>query len=194
MKSSIIFAFLTLLFVAGCVPSPDAETTKITPVPNQYNGNISTIYGNGGKIKDSLGFKIAPNIIWKDSSGVTKSINGLKGNVIIVNFWATWCTYCIAEIPDILTIENEFKDMGVTILGVSIDQTGNPLQDVTNYAKSKKMTYQIILDQYAKSYIDYGQTSGLPITFVIDQNGNIYRTIVGQTNTTELRRILNELL
>ena len=197
-NSAIMFAAFALALVASCVPSPDESHTAITPVPDQYKGNVSTIFGNGGALKkDSLGNIIASNIIWKDSLGNSQSINSLRGDIIILNFWATWCPYCIEEIPDLLFVANEFKDDNVKIVGVSIDKTGKPLEDVKDYAALKKMTYQIVLDQYSKSYVDYGGSATsaiLPWTFIINRDGYIYKKISGKTNKAELQRIIKEIL
>src|SRR5688500_8892224 len=112
MKAASLFI---LIFLAAC-----SEPTDNT-VPLQYDKNVSLIYGNGGSVVDSLGYKIASNIIWRDSLGDTISVKSLQGNIIVLNFWATWCGYCIAEIPDLLAIQEQFKNDGVIIIGVAID-------------------------------------------------------------------------
>ena len=185
-----------LLLVAGCAPSPTSspsvDSTAITP---KFKNNISTLFGNGGKkVKDNTGNYIAPNIIWKDSLGVSRSLDSTKGKIIIINFWATWCDPCIAEMPYLQSISDSLKSE-VVVIGVTVDKESPVFDNVELFVTAKKLTFQIIIDNTAKVYFNYGAHDFIPWTFVVDRDGYIYHIFEGGIRSRkDLMDVLNQIL
>jgi peroxiredoxin len=125
---------------------------------------------------DTSTLKPAADFELPDITGVNHTLAGYKGKVVILNFWATWCGPCKYEIPHFIKLYNAYKDKGVTILGVAI---GEPKATVETFAKSKGMTYPVLLDVKSAVPRSYGGVRGIPTTFVITQDGKIYRKHVG---------------
>src|SRR3954451_12500146 len=105
-----------------------------------------------------------------DLDGKTVSIADLKGKVVLVNFWATWCPPCRAEIPDLVKLQEKYRDK-LVILGISEDEDASP-QEVKAFGAEQKMNYPIVMKTPELSKVFKG-VSALPTTFVIDPEGKI---------------------
>ena len=134
MRYFVIF-FCLLIIGVGCAPSPSDSSTTNTADSLQFKNNISTLYGNGGKnAKDNTGLDTASNIIWKDSLGITRSLNNLKGKIVLLNFWAIWCVPCEAEMPDLTSI----AETGIVVIAVSaIDPNSSLFQRTILYSETR---------------------------------------------------------
>jgi thiol-disulfide isomerase/thioredoxin len=115
-----------------------------------------------------------------------------KGQVAIVNFWATWCEGCQLEIPWFVEFQKKYKERGLAIVGVSMDDDG--WKAVTPWLKEKKINYAIVIGNEAlgKSY----GLSAMPLTVLIDRNGKIASAHAGvinrQATETNIRKLLQE--
>jgi len=120
-----------------------------------------------------------------DLDGKTISMADLKGKVVLVNFWATWCPPCRAEIPDLVKLQEKYRDK-LVVLGISEDEDASP-QEVKAFGAEQKMNYPIVMLTPELSKIFKG-VSALPTTFVIDPEGKIRQRHVGmlRRETTEL--------
>jgi len=126
--------------------------------------------------------KAAPDFALKDVDGKTVHISEYKGKVVLLDFWATWCAPCKVEIPWFMEFEQQFKDKGFAVLGVSMDEDGWTV--VKPYLQQLKMNYRIVLgnDQVGEQY---GGVDSLPTTFLIDRQGKIAATHVGLSGGKE---------
>jgi thiol-disulfide isomerase/thioredoxin len=127
--------------------------------------------------------EVAPFTV-TDLKGRTISSTDLRGKVVIVNFWATWCPPCRAEIPDLIKLQDKYRDQ-VVVLGISEDE--GPVDAVEAFVAEQKMNYPVALTTPALRKIFRGVTA-LPTTFVIDRDGRIAQKHVGLLNAqmTEL--------
>ena len=191
---------LAILFAAslcvGCAPSPNDSTSANTSIDSAYHNNISTLYGYGGKVsKDSSGQEFASNIIWRDSNGVERSLTDLKGKVIVLNFWATWCTYCDQEMPDLQSISDSLSSQGLQVVGVSVDVGNSIFNMVQTYIDVKKITFQIVIDPKAITYFNYGGSgSTLPWTYFIDRNLKIRYIFEGEPSKLDFLKAIATIL
>jgi peroxiredoxin len=126
----------------------------------------------------------------KDMNGNAVRLADYKGKVILLNVWATWCGPCELEIPELVEAYTRYKDQGVVVLGVSLDDTPEMLRD---YAPKKQMNYPILLmqDDFDEAY---GPIFGVPITFFIGRDGTISRKHFGPVSKEQVDREIKALL
>ncbi|MFN4226516.1 MAG: TlpA disulfide reductase family protein [Candidatus Ratteibacteria bacterium] len=134
--------------------------------------------------------KKAPDFTLKDINEKIIKLSDYKGKVVILNFWATWCPPCRAEIPDFIKFYNSYKDKGIVIIGVAVS---SKLDDIKNMVKEKNITYPVCQSD-GKIESLYGGIRAVPTTFIIDRNGNIREKKVGALTEKELIDITKDLL
>jgi cytochrome c biogenesis protein CcmG/thiol:disulfide interchange protein DsbE len=133
----------------------------------------------------------APNFSLKTADGTTIELAKLKGKIVVVNFWATWCPPCRAEIPDFIKIQEQYKNKGLMIVGISLDQKGWPA--VKPFAEKTKFNYPIVLgnEDVVKAY---GGIEAIPTSFFIDKKGFIVDKQVGMLSKEDFAQKLKSLL
>jgi len=133
----------------------------------------------------------APDFKAKDLDGKDLSLEGYKGKVILLNFWATWCGPCRAEIPSLIELQNKYKDR-LQIIGMDIDD--DDADTVREVVKSDGINYPVALTT-AQVRVAYGGIGALPTVFVINPEGRVVQKHVGLFNPalyeTEVRALLN---
>jgi peroxiredoxin len=136
--------------------------------------------------------KSAPEFALKDSNGQTVHLADYKGKVVLLDFWATWCGPCKIEIPWFIEFEQQFKDRGFAVLGVSMDEDG--WDAVKPYMDDLKINYRILLGNEQVSDI-YGGVESLPTTLLIDRQGKIASIHIGLSQgKEEFRNDIDRLL
>jgi len=119
----------------------------------------------------------APDFVVQDSDRKV-ALHDFKGQVVVLNFWATWCAPCIEETPSLVEMAQKVKDKGVTVVGVSIDVDGNAYH---SFIKQHGVDFLTVRDPDQKAPSLYG-TTGWPETFIIDRQGVLRRKFVGPVN------------
>ncbi len=125
-----------------------------------------------------------------DLEGKPIDLAQLKGKVVVVNFWATWCNPCREEIPDFVQLYKEYRGRGLEIIGVSLDKGKE--ERVKAFAKEFGIEYPIVVGdiQVARRWL----VQGIPRTFIIDREGKIAQKIVGVTDKRSLETEIKPLL
>jgi cytochrome c biogenesis protein CcmG, thiol:disulfide interchange protein DsbE len=103
------------------------------------------------------------------------SLNQYRGQVVLVNFWATWCPPCVEELPSLMTLQERMKGRGLVVVGVSIDVDGDAYH---RFLKLHNINFVTVRDPEQKVASMYG-TSGWPETYIIDRQGVLRRKFVG---------------
>jgi thiol-disulfide isomerase/thioredoxin len=136
--------------------------------------------------------KAAPAWTLKDPSGKEISLASLRGKVVVMDFWATWCGPCRLTMPAIEAVHKAYKDKGVVIVGINSWER-NP-QDAVKYMKDNGYTYALALDGDMVA-ADY-KVEGIPTLVVVDKKGVVRRAEVGykQSLQADLSRVLDSLL
>lgn len=134
----------------------------------------------------------APDISFTNLKGEQVSLKSLRGKVVMVNFWATSCTTCVAEMPEMVQTYNSFKDKGLDYVAVAMSY--DPPNYVMNFVQTRGLPFQVALDTQGKLANSFGDVKLTPTTFVIDKQGNIIKRYVGQPQFAELHALLNKAL
>jgi peroxiredoxin len=130
----------------------------------------------------------APDFTIKDLQGNALTLSSFRGKVLLLNFWATWCPPCRAEIPDFVEAYQEYKAKGLEIIGVSVDRV--PPEKLKMFLSQAKINYPIALaDQ--KLIEDYQPGNYIPVTIIIDKKGKIRFRQVGQIDKDALVKLFN---
>lgn len=136
----------------------------------------------------------APDFTLTDADGNSLTLSDLRGRVVLLNFWATWCAPCKIEIPWFMEFERKHSDRGLTVLGVSLDEGG--WDDVRPYIERVNPGYQILMGTEEVAML-YGGVDALPTTFLIDRDGRIGSVHIGLTISkngyeSEINALLND--
>ena len=133
----------------------------------------------------------APDFTLKNLNGDEISLSDLKGKIVFINFWATWCGPCREEIPTFVELQKEYGSDKLAILGISVDQ--GDLSVVPEFAKNFNINYEIL---YATAEVvrKYGGISGIPTTFVVDRDGYLRDRMVGFPGKDYFDQVINFLM
>lgn len=129
---------------------------------------------------------IAPDFSLPDLDGRMISLSSFKGKVVIVNIWATWCPPCVAETPSLDKLYKTFKDEGLELLAVSVDEGGKRV--VEKFMKKKNLSFPVLLDPDSRVAGLY-RTTGVPESFIIKKDGTLDNKIEGAIDWTSPKRI-----
>jgi peroxiredoxin len=117
-----------------------------------------------------------------------------KDKLVVLNFWATWCTPCTVEMPALEAIWREYRDRGLVVAGISVDR-GGPRALIEPYLKNLNLTFPILLDPQMET-ANAWKVPGVPATFVIRPGGEVVGMVIGlrEWNSKEMRALLESLL
>ena len=142
-------------------------------------------------IVSGQGIKPAPKLELNDVEGRALHLGDYKGKVVLLNFWATWCAPCRAEMPDLVKWQREYKSKGLQVIGVTYPPT--EVTESLEFIKTIKVNYPVALgEERTKALFDKGET--LPVTVVIDKKGMIREVIQGIIFPEEFEQKVKPLL
>ena len=133
---------------------------------------------------------LAPDFSYVGLDGTTHSLSELRGQGVILNFWATWCEPCRAEMPLLDSVYQEFGSEGLVVLGVDV---GEDVERVQQFVDELGVGFPVALDPQQAVSRQY-RVFGMPTTFFIDRNGVINYQLVGQVNRNQLNERIAEIL
>ncbi len=176
LKLTNWIAFSTIVLLLGAV----WIWFSITPPGSTTQGDIPA---------PQQGF-LAPDFHLRTFNGESYTLSELRGNPVLINFWASWCPPCRSEMPAIQRVYDEFQDRGFTVLAVNTTYQDN-LGDAITFAQIRNLTFPILLDRDA-SVTNLYEVRSLPTTFFIDPQGIISDVVVGGPMSEALLRIRTE--
>ena len=115
-----------------------------------------------------------------------------KGKVTLVNFWATSCTTCVAEMPKIIATYDKFKTKGFDTVAVAMSY--DPPAYVVNYAETRKLPFKVAIDNTGAVAKAWGEVKLTPTTYIVDKQGQIVKRYVGEPDFAELHQLIDKLL
>lgn len=126
----------------------------------------------------------------KDMNDAEFKLSSLKGKVVLVNFWASWCAPCLAEIPEFIKVREEYHDKGFEIVGISTDDTAEQLRD---FAAKYRTNYPLV-QVNAEAEEAYGPVFGLPTSIIVGRDGSVCKRHFGPLTKEQLEKELKSLL
>ena len=151
---------------------------------------LSTAKSGAGESPEARYF-FAAN--FPNAQGKVQSLEQWQGKIIIANFWATWCTPCREEMPELSQIHSKYLNKGVVVLGISTDDS----EKISEYAKEKPVSYPLLAGEMEAMNLSgvLGNNKGVvPYTVIFDRTGRIVRTYFGRINPAAIDKDVSELL
>ena len=176
VPKAILPVILTLvLLLAGCFAGPEPPEGK-SPTASVEGTQV----GN-----------LAPDFQLQNLDGQTVSLSNLRGKPVLINFWATWCGYCIDEMPYIQEIYEEWSDKGLVVLAINKGESSSKVEE---FMQSNSLSFVVLLDTKQDVAQRYNIT-GIPTTFFIDKDGIIQDKVIGAfQNKAQIENRLSKII
>lgn len=139
-----------------------------------------------------MGAKPAPASTFVLLDGSRQTTDDLRGKVTLVNFWATSCTTCVAEMPEIVATYDKYKARGFETLAVAMSY--DPPSYVVNFTQTRKLPFKVAIDNTGEVARAWGDVKLTPSTFIVNKRGEIVKSYVGAPDFAELHKLIEQLL
>jgi len=134
--------------------------------------------------------EVAPNFALRSLEGKYLSLISLRGRVVVLNFWASWCPACKRELPLLAALQRELGPRGLSILGITTESR----RALRRFFRARgRLPYPVLLDRDSRVHRLYG-VFAIPTTVVLDKDGLIRKRFLGEFDPPELRRSIRRLL
>ena len=157
-----------------------------------YAAAFAALLALGAAAVFSGGATAAPSSTFVLLDGSKRTTEDLKGKVTLVNFWATSCVTCVAEMPKVIATYEKYKARGYDTLAIAMSY--DPPAYVVNYAETRKLPFQVAIDNTGAVAKAWGDVQLTPTTYVVDKRGQIVKRYVGEPDFAELHRLIEKLL
>lgn len=157
-----------------------------------YLAVFLAILAGGWLSLQSTGPSLAPESTFVLLDGSKRTTADLKGKVTLVNFWATSCTTCVAEMPELAATYNKYRERGYDTLAVAMSY--DPPSYVVNFAESRKLPFPVAIDNTGAVAQAWGDVRLTPTTYIVNKRGEIVKRYIGTPDFAELRRLIESLL
>ena len=178
LRSLVLPLGLVVIIVAGLLylqsnreGGRQEEGFGTVELPAEFNGT--------GEAPSASNGRAAPNFLLRSLDGEPVRLSDLQGQPVVVNFWATWCSTCRAETPDLIDLYEKHRDTGLTLLGVNLREADGQVQ---GFVDDFGITFPVLLDrngQVASTWRIGGPNNGVPSTYFIDSNGIVQLVVFG---------------
>jgi thiol-disulfide isomerase/thioredoxin len=135
----------------------------------------------------------APKLMFSDIPGARRQFSHFKGKVIVVNFWATWCPPCKAEMPELVKVYGAYHDRGVEFVGAA-NEPRSEKHKVRAYMQEMQIQFPVWLEASEDHLKALGVGPGLPATVIVDAQGRVAARITGVIDPMQLRELLDRIL
>ena len=157
-----------------------------------YLAAAAVVLAIGAATYIGAGTSAAPQSTFVLLDGSTKSTADLKGRVTLVNFWATSCVTCVAEMPKVIATYDKYHAKGFDTLAVAMSY--DPPSYVVNFAQTRKLPFQVAIDNTGAIAQSWGEVKLTPTTYIVNKRGDIVKRYVGEPDFAELHALIEKLL
>ena len=157
-----------------------------------YTAAVAIALAAGVGVYLSSGVSAAPASTFVLLDGSKKSTEDLKGKVTLVNFWATSCVTCVAEMPKVIATYDKYQARGYDTLAVAMSY--DPPSYVVNFAETRKLPFKVAIDNTGAIAKAWGDVQLTPTTYVVNKRGEIVKRYVGEPDFAELHKLIEKLL
>jgi peroxiredoxin len=180
LKIILPVMLISVLLIAGCSggPAPDISGIGLITACDEYTGQ-------GLQAGDP-----APDFQFQNAAGEPVALSDFRGNVVMINFWATWCGYCKMEMPYIQQVYDEWQEKGLVLLAIDL---GEDADTVAKFIQEQGLSFPVLLDSDMKVATQY-KVASLPTTLFIDKDGIIQGIQVGAFSSKEVIESVLSLL
>lgn len=134
----------------------------------------------------------APAVTFSSIDGQQIAMDSLRGKVVVVNFWATSCTTCVKEMPEMVEIYEKYKDRGLDFVAVAMNY--DPPNYVINFAQTRQLPFTVALDHTGQVATAFGDVKMTPTTFLIGKNGEIVKRYLGAPDFPSFHQLIEREL
>jgi peroxiredoxin len=167
----------------------------VRPSSDSIAGGGSAAPGAASSQDRACGANAKPaglDFIIKDMDGKDVNLAAFKGKVILLNFWATWCGPCLQEIPGFVDLQARYRDQGLVIVGISVD---DPIEKLKPFAQEFRVNYPVLAGADRDDVQEaYGPMLGIPVSVLISRDGLMCKKFVGGTSKQQFEREIKALL
>ncbi|MCW5651727.1 MAG: TlpA family protein disulfide reductase [Ramlibacter sp.] len=157
-----------------------------------YGAAVAAALAIGAGVLLTTGPSGAPESTFVLLDGSSQTTQDLKGKVTLVNFWATSCTTCVAEMPKIIATYDKYRGKGFDTLAVAMSY--DPPSYVVNYAETRKLPFRVAIDNTGAVARAWGEVQLTPTTYIVNKRGDIVKRYVGEPDFAELHSLIEKLL
>jgi thiol-disulfide isomerase/thioredoxin len=179
---AVAWATVLVVLVAAC---GGAEPRGPRPDPRDI------VVGSGAPTATPTSYPL-PDLELRTLDGRRLATPDLRGRVIVVNFWATWCGPCLREIPDLVHLSGEHPASRLEVIGVALNDPDSTA--VSAFIRDHGMTYPVVVDHDGRIADALGGVFVMPTTFIVDPGGTVVRRIAGIAHPDSLRADVERLL
>lgn len=179
-RSHVYTALFFIAFLIFFFANNDFESKAEGPYPPNYKAKM-----------DPSSRTEAPAFELPSVSGDAISLADYKGNVVLLNFWASWSQPCRNALPLFIDLKREYEDQNLAIIGIALDT--DTKENIPDVVEQEEINYPVVYGEMSTAQ-SFGDIRSIPTTFVIDKEGRIYSTYVGEMTAQVFRNDINKLL
>jgi peroxiredoxin len=190
LSVTIILLALGFIVVNFWSPFKSEKKVKAPDIAREESPTNEDI--PGADLSQDLEGNPAPDFTLSTLEGESVKLSDYKGKKVILNFWATWCPPCKAEMPHMQSFYEHNKDNGIEIVAVNLTNLDNGKDAVENFAKDNQLTFSIPLDEKGTIGMQY-QAFTIPTSYIIDSTGVITKKIVGPMDESMMANLMKDI-
>ena len=153
---------------------------------------LAALVGVGAWVALGTGRSAAPASTFVLLDGSSHTTDALRGKVTLVNFWATSCTSCVAEMPDLVATHQKYQARGYETLAVAMAY--DPPSYVVNFVETRKLPFKVAIDNTGAVAKAWGDVKLTPTTYIVDKRGDIVKSFMGPPDFAQLHQLIEKLL
>lgn len=185
MSKKLLLASATAALLLAACKQPEPAPRPAQAEPAAVAPSASVLSSEGGEAAPTT-VKEQPSLEVETFAGQHFSLAQHQGKWVVVNFWATWCTPCLKEIPDLDAFDKKRED--VEVIGLAYEEIEKP--DMEAFLKSHPFSYPVAVVDVYKGLPDFPIPKGLPMTYVIGPDGKVAKQFLGPVDMAELEKMV----